>query len=290
MTRRIFIQTQGGLGNQLFQLNYAHEVVRSFPNSKVSVIDGGLNHDRDFALQTVTKNCGHLKTSRLGTSVGKKLIRILVGLRRRRPNLLTKLFEFYSPDGGYGNGQNLISEIDESQHQYIFIRGDFISNQNKLSECVIAGINNTCFPIKQNFGLENHIVVHIRRGDYLNHKNYGPLHLKYFEKIMKEFPKDYQVIIHTDDEPYVSQNLRIQQKFIVKGREHSMFELMSDCYGASYFIGSNSTLSWWAAKFLETINSQSLIIMPDKWLRNQNETDYALLESDWSLRDSIWVK
>lgn len=278
------------MGNQLFQLNFAHHLALSLVDHKIHIIDGSIGNDRDYALQDVMRTCTHLNSSFLSSNLGKSFIRVLYGLRRRYPKLLLKTYRTLSPKQAYGDGSDLIEQIRDISSNYIFIRGDFISNRIPMSQCPIVGLRDSERLKSPNRTLDHEVVVHIRRGDYLVHKNYGPLSLAYFKNVLDEFPASYRILIHTDDEVFVQENLKLNQEFTLKGKAYSPLELIWDCGHAEHFIGSNSTLSWWAAKYLKLVTTRETIhvIMPRRWLRNEIDPNYDLLDSDWTLVDPFW--
>lgn len=288
--QRIYIQTQGGLGNQLFQLNFAHHIALSLGDHKIYLIDGSIGNDRDYALQEMMNSCVHINSSLLSSNFGKNFIRVLYGLRRRYQNFLPNTYQILSPKEAYWDGFDLISKVKNIRAKHIFIRGDFISNANPVSECLISHIRNSEPVSETTRTLDYEVVVHIRRGDYLVHKNYGPLSLKYFENILCKLPAGYKVLIHTDDEVFVRENLEVSQEITIKGKTHSPFELIRDSGNTKYFIGSNSTLSWWAAKYLMLVSTREPIymIMPRRWLRNEKNPNYDLIDSEWSLVEPLW--
>jgi hypothetical protein len=51
----------GGLGNQLFQIAYAHELVGRFSSKRVNVVHAGhVKPYRDFLISPLLENCSHL--------------------------------------------------------------------------------------------------------------------------------------------------------------------------------------------------------------------------------------
>jgi hypothetical protein len=289
--QRIFVQTQGGLGNQLFQFNFAHEVALKFPNVTVYLIDGAVQGDREYSLQKFLNSCTHLSENWRSGWIGKQHVRLLYGFKRRRPNWLENKYTITTPLTPFDDSSYLDRLIYNSKSRNIYIRGDYINKSIPISSCLIKEFERF---ESQNVDAENNrfeIVIHIRRGDYLMHSNYGPLGLEYYEKILLNLPSSHKVLIHTDDASYVAENLKVRQYTKILGAEHSPLELIKDASFAHFFIGSNSTLSWWAATNLE-LNGESshpIIIMPKLWFRNQIKTNYELLSHSWSLEEPIWA-
>ena len=289
--QRIFVQTQGGLGNQLFQFNFAHEVALKFPNVTVYLIDGAVQGDRDYALEKFLNSCSHLSENWRSSRIGKQYIRLLYGFKRRWPSRLENRYAITAPLTPFDEYSYLNQLISNSKSRNIYIRGDYINKKVPISPCLIEEFGRFK---SQNVDEEENsfeVVIHIRRGDYLMHSNYGPLGLEYFEKILLDLPSSYKVLIHTDDAKYVTENLKVKQYTKILGAEHSPLELITDASFAHFFIGSNSTLSWWAATNLALNGGSShpKIIMPKLWFRNQIKTNYELLSHSWTLEEPIWV-
>jgi len=289
--QRIFVQTQGGLGNQLFQFNFAHDVALNFPNVTVYLIDGAVQGDRNYALGKFLYSCSHLSENWRSNWIGKQYVRLLYGFKRRRPNWLENRFITPAPLTPFNDNSYLNQVISNSKSRNIYIRGDFINRNIPISPCLIEEFDRFKGQNVDAEGSNFEVVIHIRRGDYLMHSNYGPLELEYYEKILLDLPSSYKVLIHTDDANYVAENLKVRQYTKILGAEHSPLELIKDACFASYFIGSNSTLSWWAATYLDLSGelSNPKIIMPKLWFRNQIKANYELLNHSWSLEEPIWA-
>ena len=288
---KVFIQTQGGLGNQLFQFNFAHQLTELFKDYTVYLIDGSIGTDRKFALEGAMDTCTHLSKNWRATNMGKYYLRLLYGLKRRWPHFKFFNYALLAPESAFLDPTLFVSKMIECKSRVLYVRGDFINNRFPVSQCLIHSIQN--LESESTGNKEYHdVVVHIRRGDYLIHQNYGPLSLEYFEKILNHFPIEYNVLVHTDDGEYVSQNLKTKQRISVVGKEASPFELLKDSQRALYFVGSNSTLSWWAATLFQLGSKAdpSGVLMPQLWFRNQTMVNHNLVSQGWSLFDPIWDK
>lgn len=105
------------------------------------------------------------------------------------------------------------------------------------------------------------ISLHIRRGDFLtNSGNHYNLQLEYYEKALKKFDEDREVIIFSDDPEWCkNQELFKNDRFMVsESSKYVDLCLMSLC---SDFIIANSTFSWWGA----WIANRGKVIAPSKW-------------------------
>ena len=129
---------------------------------------------------------------------------------------------------------------------------------------------------------DNPIALHIRRGDYLiNSANHHNLNIKYYERALKEFDSDRQVIIFSDDPEWCMKHpLFDGDRFIVSegnGPYHDLF-LMTKC---NDFIIANSTYSWWGAWLAD----RGKVIAPDVWFgpNNSHKSLKDLYPEHWKL-------
>ena len=130
--------------------------------------------------------------------------------------------------------------------------------------------------------LDNPIAIHIRRGDFIkNYKNHHNLDLKYYEKGLKQFDDNRQVVIFSDDPEWCKeQNLFDGDRFLVSegnGPYHDLY-LMTQC---SDFIIANSTYSWWGAWLCN--NKNKVVVCPSIWfgVNNQDKNIKDLYPEEW---------
>jgi len=136
------------------------------------------------------------------------------------------------------------------------------------------------------------IVIHIRRGDYLKHKNsIGLLSYEYFFKAIQEariLNPIADLWVFSDDEvscEKILENLPFQfKKKIYPSVSISSEEALKLMSFGTGIILSNSTYSWWAAYLSESTN---FVIAPAKWLRNL-EDPKNLMPNEWILIESAW--
>ena len=117
---------------------------------------------------------------------------------------------------------------------------------------------------------DNPVALHIRRGDFIiNHANHHNLSLSYYEKALKEFDDDRQIVIFSDDTKWCGeQELFSGDRFLICETGHPYIDLciMSKC---SDFIIANSTFSWWGAWLCN--NKDKVVLYSDRWFGPNNE-------------------
>jgi len=129
------------------------------------------------------------------------------------------------------------------------------------------------------------ISIHIRRGDLIQARQYGPsISNKYIQEsinYMRSKFKNIIWLIFSDDTEWCKKTLKMKEPiFYPNGDLIQDFIMMSMC--DSHII-SNSTYSWWASYLNEDKNK--IIICPKEWfykdfLQN-NEDDTDLIPSSW---------
>jgi hypothetical protein len=135
----------------------------------------------------------------------------------------------------------------------------------------------------------NPIVMHIRRGDYLEgNESIGVLSINYFRNalnVLSESGIHGPVWVFTDSPELIDSKflIEINGELISAPSGTLAAEIMSVMSLGRGIIISNSTFSWWAAY----LNKNSMVIAPDKWFRAiPNPKDlypenWVLVRSDW---------
>ena len=125
--------------------------------------------------------------------------------------------------------------------------------------------------------------LHIRRGDYLQHKE---IHfnqpMKYYSdavKVLKDrSPLISTIYIVSDDIAWAKGQPEFQDSlftFYESDDELETFALMSRCTAGA--ICANSTYSWWGA-YLGAHAAGAPVIVPEQWI---NERVYSLFPAEW---------
>lgn len=252
----------GQLGNQMFQyatlIGVADATSTSFciPNHN-EILDDGLGNK----LRIELFECFDIKPDR-------------VGYIPTNNNYQEKEFTFDSDIFKLEGDWNLIGFFQTEK--YFSHVSDRIRKEFTFHEW----IREDCKPIIEQF--DNPIALHIRRGDYLiNSGNHHNLSLKYYEKALKHFDEDRQVVIFTDDPEWaLSNSLFDSDRFIVSegnGPYHDLY-MMTQC---SDFITANSTYSWWGA----WLANRGRVIASNTWFgpNNAHKSIRDLYPEHWTI-------
>ncbi len=132
------------------------------------------------------------------------------------------------------------------------------------------------------------IVVHLRRGDYLNETSFGILGSEYYFDCVNELLKTriYDSIWVFSDDLNVARELfegkfDVECSFIgdVDNSSASVLELMR--FGSAHVIG-NSTFSWWGAFLRHDLSAP--VYAPNPWFIGHSEPE-LLIPVDWIRRN-----
>ena len=283
----LVVQAHGGLGNQLFQAQYAHFLTEKLPRVEVSFRSTHKTDKRLFELDRFFKRCNHVNQQSRDNQFESVRNHLFEGVKRRN---LGKYLFFWD----YIDDSKAISIDELAKYQSILrkasIRGYFQSN-------IFSG--DSCFKSLLHSKLESHseienqkfdTVVHIRKGDFRHLSSHGPLSNLYFENILKNVEATNSVL-HTDAEPdELGSFLPSFFSQIKYSKTNSAWNLLADAVNCTNFIGSNSTLSWWAARSAEWFSTiePEFISFPNKWKRENCNAQETLILPNWRLSDSIW--
>ncbi len=304
--RHISVELAGGLGNQLFTyvagIYIAHKLgsrVRIFLHESlakspakgrgiaafkgVAEVDPGLNNTHATSP----------KSARWIGLISSWLQRI--GLSRLASQRITSFYQSSvigedSDINSIGNG--------------FFIRGYFQTRKyyQEISDTLLNGAFELKEPspwfkqLKRDSIQSSPVVVHVRRGDYLNEQNsfIGALSPDYFLEaisMLRQDPEmqDREIWIFSNDIPFVKGELEAKLdgsvRWIEPPPQSPEAESLLLLGSGSALVMSNSTFSWWAA----TLGKPSRVIAPSKWFKAA-EDPTNLLMPDWNQLESRWIE
>lgn len=111
---------------------------------------------------------------------------------------------------------------------------------------------------------EPYISIHIRRGDYVKHRQFVQLwETDYYWRAMARFEPcpDYKFLIFSDDMKWCKERFKGPRFVFSWGRNE--VEDMNIMAGCRHNIIANSSFSWWAA-YLNS-NPNKIVIYPKAW-------------------------
>tara|TARA_R100000734_G_scaffold12289_1_gene9063 strand:+ start:892 stop:1644 length:753 start_codon:yes stop_codon:yes gene_type:complete len=224
---------KGGLGNQLFQIaaSYAHSL---------DVNDNfGINYN-------LPHNLGQ----------GNRAIQYKYNVFSKIKSTSIIPSNIYNePDFSYNKipfKKDLVLDGYFQSEKYFKDYKDLIKNLFNFSSIKIN---------KKYSSLKDKVVLHVRRGDYLENSDIHPsTPLDYYKKCLDKLDlKSYNLLIVTDDIKNVSREFKEIDYTHINGK--SELEDFVYIMNADYIIGCNSSFSWWAAY----LSNSKYNFFPQKW-------------------------
>jgi hypothetical protein len=282
----IRVLASGGLGNQLFIWNLAHNLENKY-KCKVEIIFPKSGSDRICEISYLVDFCCHQ-------------------IKVRESNTLNYAFGFLSrvqkKSTVAGRVLVVLFSIAEtkfpadtfqfSKKAPRFVRGYFQSTklvEETLDLYKIELLNATETKVRNLKYLVSNIMsrkmLHIRRGDFIENKDtVGLLTIEYF---LKQIDNHEKVVIFTDSR---SDNPEILKNFpssLILGTDSldtwSSFSMLSH---ADYLVASNSTFSWWAGVI--SLMRGGKVVAPQPWTLTNVYGDNYLNHEKFNYAESIF--
>jgi hypothetical protein len=274
--KKIICRLMGGLGNQLFQLQYALNFAKK--NNGVLFFDNSFYfssnkvHEKNYVknlinpILTENLNFFDLRFKRV-------LERFFYKFNIKYPKYLSQKFYFEN------------SNLNIEKKSEIILDG-FWQDTIYIDKKFICEIRKNLFKKKYKILNNRYVCVHIRRNDYLtNRQRFVKTHevlkldyyLKSFEYLKKRINKPI-FNIFTDDEIWAHKYLnQIENLKIISTKNKNPLKILFNMSSYQNYIIANSTFSWWAAVLSKS--KKKKVILPKKWGKNLNSHKYKL--SDW---------
>ena len=269
------VAINGGLGNQLFQWFFAHSLT---PKNKFRLdflfekVDSKLGQ-REFRLESVTKNCEHvLKDSKGGIKKlrSQRFWHLMNHLWLIPPfRTILQNIGYYreNPNQSVVQSKNLPTRIRYAYgyfQNHNTVENSLLSIQREL----LPVIANEIHDVRVKFQLDfDFTVIHIRRyiteGLDLSPVHFCNLSLEYFTSWRNNFPDD-NVIILTEDASKISNFiLALNPKLVLDSKTTTPWETLAIMAASQRLLGSNSSLSWWGAWISCTLGGEAWL--PSNW-------------------------
>ena len=275
----IIAKVTGGLGNQMFQyalgrhLGIKHNTIFKMDLTHFKIIQTEWTANRPYDL-TMLKIQQNVATPEEIAQVKANNVVIAVDVNN---------FEFdekylLAPDNTYFQGfwqsEKFFKDIED------VIRKDFEFNF-ELSE--------KCTPLKERIESCNAVCIHVRRTDYINHRETNEFHgvcgMDYFNKgiqYIRERVENPHFFVFSDDVGWCLDNFTDKNLFTVvyhdnagdKSKYH--FMLMTLC---KHYIISNSSFSWWGAWL--NPSKDKIVIAPGQWFRDPRPNTRDIIPENW---------
>lgn len=291
---KIHVLSQGGLGNQLFQANYAHYLSTILPGAKIVFTNHNIALDRDFALDGFFAQCAHVKDASKFDSKTDFIVRTSRSLSRRFPKLskyMRKTLGVLEAEDAFDGMNSTINSLKKMQSLPIALRiighfqnSDLVNPDSCFEKSLTSFVNAN----RNSAAEEFRGVIHLRQGDYFQNASMGPIAMDYFKEVLSGIDnKAINFAIHTDGK---LDNSWIPSELNYNYRENSKaVDVLYDASHANIFVGSNSSLSWWASYLQNIFNSSAVSIFPSEWMRDLPTSQLPVYRKSWILHKVIWI-
>lgn len=276
-----------GLGNQLFQLAFAH-FLRKFSKEKIIFENNPLiSKGIKFMLDDMDGICDHINYRKnLSISHENLVGRGVMKLRKTEliSNIIManyfmkkiivtdskKIFDFQKQFG-----QN---DIYRTQYFGFFLNWRYVhSEKNTLLPEVLKLVESNCNIFLLPKSNRKRLVIHVRRGDFLVRGNdeilgvINPASYKELIKIVINLEKGLDIYTLTDDLE-LSKNPAYGPLFgkILHKNDINEWQALQLMIDADYIIAANSTFSWWGA-VLSHYKKDSKCFIPKTYFKNLDD-------------------
>ena len=296
---QIRVLSEGGLGNQLFQASFAHRLAILMPEYDVSFVNDNSASDRRFSLNGFFASCPHVTESKSHLVLGRNRNEMHRILTRRIPNFedrryLRKLINEGGPK--FSSEKELQVFLRNTSQKLSVLRGYFQLSKYHFPahDCFESALRNSISANTSDNLLSEKggVCLHVRRGDFLKFSSHGPLSMDYFVKQLIQLEgKVSRLSVHSDDLGVSNELKDLSFQISESSMSENPWQLLSDAMVSKFFIGSNSSLSWWAAFALSRFGDQKLskISFPSEWFRGVNSRNLGILPPNWDLEQVDWL-
>lgn len=282
--QKIIVRMRGGLGNQLFILAFAYQVISYIKNDEYELILDNREYEtyktRNFEILGLISNnkirlYNDIEDKSIKYEITRKLYHIIQKFQNQNQKMSSFLSQFgllYSKRSASGFQINNISPI------YIYGYFQDATMAFNVKNQLMKDIHFSNAQIKSLF---NHpcISVSIRCGqDYIK-QGWPIAKSEYFKKAINNIiQRKYNnqavnILIFTDDiDKAKKMSFEQSVTFVENKSALEQLEMMSFC---NDFVISNSSFSWWGA-FLG-LKDNSIVIAPEKWYSYKEKTKDTLL-------------
>lgn len=273
---KLIVRLIGGLGNQLFQLQYGMTLQTSLKCS--------LFVDESFLASSKKKHEAVAVDALLDSNQLMRLGWFDLKIRRTLERALYKLginpSVFGRPRFHFENQIVGVTAVPE------LIVDGFWQGASYLNPEFIDLLRRSLKPSKASMVDMQSVCVHVRRGDYLTNRHWFikqqvVVPVSYYHAAFTHFRKEIRsprFEIYTDDELWASEEFgHMPDVVVIPSSTLKPFDLLSKMACYPNYIIANSTLSWWAAVASEAEKKQ--VVIPKSWGKGVPSYKYRL--PDW---------
>ena len=153
---------------------------------------------------------------------------------------------------------------------------DEIKNDFRFSD----EVESICNEMYESINGKEIVSLHIRRTDYIVNNNHPLQPMSYYEKALKLFDKNVQILVFSDDPTWCQeQELFADDSIMISEGNDADVDmcLMSKC---NYHIIANSSFSWWGA----WLGNSEKVVAPSNWFADScaDKSVKDMVFGDWT--------
>ena len=258
----------GGLGNQLFQWAYGHQLAEQ--NSRIEMCFPRKLYDLEHAMHFLgdfLTNCGHLKFSQMELPRSKVIRAFRDPSNSRYVFQNSNYFLHNTSLNPFLKYQDPPKGTSKYQLGYYQNWMNVYPLRNDLKSELWSALNRRNRTLHE-IDLEGAEVIHIRQGDTTTEKNLqsiGVLDSNYYKSLIKSTNRTRIAV--TDDIEGARRILRgLPVDTIFGPKDFDVYQTLGIMARSSLLITANSTLSWWGG-FLSS-DAGGKVIIPNPFFRN----------------------
>jgi hypothetical protein len=298
-----FLYLTGGLGNQLFQ--FAALESMCYQTSKLIIANIGhprLNAAGDPEISTLLgSRLSFVQLDTLSEALFEKIIgynlRLSVGKSNKKEIFICNLAKVLS---GFlvsillGGFYRLILDVNVKPNKIFrksilvgyFQVADYAPNLSKIIKNNFHNYSIELDTLQKYASRRNITVLHVRRGDYVNEKDFGVLDTAYYRQALElcisssEKKVSNRIWVFSDDIEFVKESYVFEKNFEIEWFSHisesAALTLLAMSLGTNFVI-ANSTFSWWAAQLASNAEE---VYYPGTWFKNLS-VNPKLFPKEW---------
>lgn len=269
---RVIVLGRGGLGNQLFQLAYAHSLSNNHQKAvSFHLINSYKNYNDVSNFNLACSHLGRVHSKlEFCIEIYLKYSRFdKLGLTRR----ILMIEESADFEGEINKASKirlplfprLISGFWQDWRVIESVAGTFVPELKRYLKEIV--------PLPVSLDGEGLITVHVRRGDLLssgNRRIYGVIDLSAYRDLLSDLRKlhpDLTVVTVTDSpEMIIGEGAGFEFGKILGPEECTPWQVLKLMENSRIVVSANSTLSWWGSYLAMT--SGAKVLIPDPWYAN----------------------
>ena len=289
------VQITDGLGNQLFQ--YAFALALQKTTGREVMLDRSWFPEFGNKLRKATPRAWALGvySLRLPIVSSERTNEMIYG----KPGIIASFRRFLHKRKGLIKADRLDNPFECADSKvlkgffqkaaYIQSVRDEILSDTTLNEEQLNQANREMLQQIRSASPKAAVMVHIRRGDYINENHinvFGVCPPEYYARaealIAEKTGKPLHLFIFSDDPEWVKENYKTEHEFtcvdINTGADGYLdINLMRHC---NHAIIANSSFSWWGAYLISS--HDKVIVAPERWRADSHDVS-GLIPEDWYL-------